>query len=65
MKIEVDLVNTKGEFDYKNTETYIKKQQDIDMLLVLGKLLEPGINVTNDNVNKINTRIYKILDSLQ
>jgi len=51
---------------YKDSEAYLKRQQDIDYLLVLTKLLEPGMTAVQEDTQKeANKQIANLLDKLK
>lgn len=50
---------------YKETKEYLDKQQKIDYLLVLTKLLEPGMNIESDTVKLVNRKIPSIIEELK
>ena len=51
--------------NYKESKEYLDKQQKIDLLLVLTKLLEPGMFVEKENVKIAENKIFKIIEELK
>ena len=49
---------------YKNSKKYLDKQQKIDALLVLAKLIEVVSNVSEDNKKIVDKKIEKLLEEL-
>lgn len=55
----------KSETPYGQSKEFLEKQQRIDLLLVVTKLLEPGVDISADTKKEANKRIDKILEELK
>lgn len=48
----------------KIDQTNVVRQQNIDAILSLAKLLEPAMNVNNITLDKVNEKITELIKSL-
>lgn len=55
----------KSETPYDKSKEFLDRQQTIDYMLVLTKLLEPGMNSETDLQKLVNKKITKIVEDLK
>lgn len=55
----------KPETPYDKSKEFLDRQQNIDYLLVLAKLLEPGMNTDADTNKETLKKISKIIEEIK
>ena len=62
--LTIKLVRREESSNFKETEDYLKRQQDLDALLILSKLVEPTSEVSTDTKEKVRVKISQLLDKI-
>lgn len=57
-------VKNENEFDYSKSEVHLKKQQDIDTILVLSKILDVSSGASPELMTKAQSKISQLIDKL-
>jgi len=50
---------------YANSKEYLERQQNIDLLLVLNGLVQPGLNLPGDTIKEVQKMIDKTVEKLK
>lgn len=57
-----EILSLRLNSSYKDTKVYLDRQQKIDTLLVVAKLLEPGMSVNADTIKLAEKTVVKIIE---
>ena len=50
--------------EHKDTKEYLDRQQNLDAILILSKLLEPGMATNTDQQTIVRNKISQLLDKI-
>lgn len=60
--MEITFRKKEKQLDFSKSESYLKRQQDIDALLILAKVLD--LPLDTDAVTKLKAKIYTLIDKI-